>query len=154
MGTQKVIRGKRGFSLIELMIVVAIISILASVALPAYNDYIRRSKITDGIAVLAEYRIKLEQYFQDNRNYGPANGTCGATAPATSATSSKAFAYDCVVGAGGDTYLATAENVASGGLGAVGDYTYTLNQQNARITAKFKGAVSNKPCWLIKGSEC
>src|SRR5690606_1858627 len=59
----------RGFTLIELMITVAIIAILAAVAVPSYQDYVRRGKVTEATATLAQFRIKMEQYFQDNQTY-------------------------------------------------------------------------------------
>ena len=55
----------RGFTLIELMITVAIIAILAAVALPAYSTYVTRARITDAVKGLSEMRLKMEQYFQD-----------------------------------------------------------------------------------------
>jgi type IV pilus assembly protein PilE len=147
--------GNGGFTLIELMITVAVVGILASVAVPSYIEHVRRSKLTDGTAALAEYRTRLEQYFQDNRNYGPAGGACGAVAPATASTTSQAFAYTCVVGAApADTYVATATSVAGAGLGAAGDFVFTLNQANVRATTKYKGATSTATCWLTKGSTC
>lgn len=140
-----------GFSLLELMVVVAIIGILASIAIPNYNDYIRRSKLTDGTAILAQYRIDLEQYYQDNRNYGVASAACTRAAP-----SSTTFTYSCVVGAApADTFTAKAESKAGQGLGsAAGDYTYTITESNVRSTTKFGSSVVSKSCWTIKGTEC
>jgi type IV pilus assembly protein PilE len=62
----------RGFTLIELMITVVVIGILAAVAYPSYTDYIRRGKISQATSELSAMRVRLEQYYQDNRNYGVA----------------------------------------------------------------------------------
>jgi type IV pilus assembly protein PilE len=141
----------RGFTLIELMITVAVVALLATIALPSYTAYLTRGKIADAVASLADYRVKMEQYFQDNRNYGTASASC----PVTAATS-QYFTFSCLVGAATPSvsYTATATSIA-GALGtATGDYTYSINESNAKDTSKFKGAAVTKSCWLIRGSEC
>lgn len=142
-------RRESGFTLIELMVVVVIVGILASVALPSYSSYIARGKITDAVATLADYRIKMEQYFQDNRNYG----TAGAACPVVVGTSNY-VTYSCLVGSPNTTYIATATSIAGSLGGATGDYTFAINEMNTKSTSKFKGATVAKSCWLIGGSEC
>ncbi len=66
-----------GFTLIEMMITVAIVAILASVALPSYSEYVLRSKTEEATSGLAELRVRMEQYFQDNRKYDDyVDGNC------------------------------------------------------------------------------
>lgn len=139
-------RERRGFTLIELMITVAIVAILSVVALPAYNDYIRRSQATDATANLSAARARMEQYFQDNRNYGPTAGTtCGPTTAA-----SKYFTYACVTSNTGANFVITATGTPGGTT-----HTYTISDNGAQSTTSFKGAAqTGKNCWLIKGSEC
>ena len=60
---------QQGFSLIELMIVVAVIGILAAVAYPAYQDYVIRSKRGDAMNALASIRIEQEKYRANNATY-------------------------------------------------------------------------------------
>lgn len=138
-----------GFTLVELMIVVVIIGILSLIAYPSYTSYLARGKITEAHSLLADYRIRIEQYYQDNRNYGTAGGNCGATVP-----TSQYFTFGCVAGNPAQAFTATATSNSGQGLGAAGDYTYTINELNAKATTKFQGATMNKPCWLVKGGEC
>lgn len=141
----------RGFTLIELMIAVGIIAILAAISIPAYTDYVRRGRITEAFSALSGMRVKMEQYFQDNRNYGAAGAACPVAV-----STSKYFVYSCTVGAATPSvsYTATATSIA-GALGnATGDYTYSINESNAKSTSKFKGSAVTKSCWLIRGSEC
>jgi type IV pilus assembly protein PilE len=146
------LRHQRGFTLIELMVTVAIIAILAAVAIPNYSAYVIRGKLVDATSALASFRVQLEQYYQDNRIYGPAGAACAPVVP-----TSKYFTVSCLVGATNQTYTATATSIVSQGLGAAGDYTYTLTETNVRATTKFAGAAPSPAaaCWLTKkGDSC
>ena len=73
-------RRAAGFTLIEVMIVVAIVAILAAVAMPAYNEYVMRGRLSDAHAGLMTKRVELEQFFQDNRTYVGYDCTSNGTA--------------------------------------------------------------------------
>ncbi len=62
-------RVQQGFTLIELMIVVAIIGILAAIALPAYQDYLVRSKITEGLARASEAKVSIAEFVSSNQRW-------------------------------------------------------------------------------------
>jgi type IV pilus assembly protein PilE len=111
-----------GFTLIEVMIVVAIIAILTSVALPSYTDYNRRATVPEATTALADHRNKMEQFFLDNRNYGATN--CGIAN-----SSLKYYDVSCVIVGAGTGYTAT----ATGKLTATG-FVFTVNQSNVQRT--------------------
>lgn len=130
---------QNGFTLIELMIVVAIIGILSAIALPAYQEYVIRGRIPDATSNLATKRIQMEQFFQDNRTYaaGPA---CDADT-----VSSRYFDFSCT------GLSATAYTVQAVGKSAMTGFTYTINQQNAKATtAVLTGWDTNAQCWVTK----
>ena len=68
-GGQSAPRPMRGFTLIEVLITVAIVAILAAVALPSYTDYVTRSKLVEATSSLTDMRVRLDQYFLDSRQY-------------------------------------------------------------------------------------
>jgi type IV pilus assembly protein PilE len=143
-----------GFTLIELMIAVAIVAILVSIGFPSYQNYVRRGQLSDAFTALADMRVQMEQYYQDNKFYGLAanNATC-ATLPGYAAfpVTKKYFELRCAAGAApSQTYTLTA--VGIGGLTA--GYDYTLNQAGAKGTTKFANATSTAACWLTKANSC
>ncbi len=138
----------KGFTLIELMIVIAIVAVLAAVALPAYQDYVLRGKLSEAYGELAAMRTKLESYYLDNRTYVGACAT-GTVAPLPAG---KYFTYSC------PTLTATTYTVQADGIVAqgTGGFTFTINQANVRATTSVPaGWTANASCWVTKkGGQC
>jgi type IV pilus assembly protein PilE len=149
-----------GFTLIELMITVAIVGILAAVALPSYKNYVRRGQQPEAFNALSDYRTKMEQYYQDNRNYGSticANNSTANTWNTFAPSGAKYFSYACVpVTAAGDTTPQSYTITATGIAGGVSGDKYTIDQNGNRTTTVFKGATLSPAaaCWLTSSTSC
>ena len=139
---------ERGFSLVELLVVVAIVGILSAIAVPQYSDYVLRGKIAEATATLSEHRVRMEQYFQDNRTYV---GACAAGTIAPLPTG-RYFTYTC------PTLTATTFGIVATGITAqgTGSFIFTLNQANARATTGAPtGWTTNSNCWVTnKAGGC
>ena len=143
-----------GFTLIDMMIVIAIVAICAAVALPSYSDYLRRSQLPEAFTFLSDYRVKMEQYYQDSRNYGtsaqcavdPAANSWNAFTP----PGSKYFSFACETTTAAQGYKVTATGITGQAIGHV----YTVNQNGDRATTTFKTQATAQPCWLTTGTAC
>ena len=123
-----------GFSLMELMIVVAIIGILAAIALPAYQDHVRRAKAVEAAAVLDEMHLRMEQSFQDNRTYMDVRGIGLCNAPAGANT--RFFGFGCSDGPTANSYT-----LEAAGVGDMSAYVYTVDETNAKSSF-------GQTCWV------
>ena len=129
---------QRGFTLIELMVVIAIIGVLTSIGLPAYSNYVKKGKAAEATSALADARVRMEQFYQDNRTYE--GGPCPAAG--------KAFTYACTLAA--TTYTIKATGTAAEGMSG---FTYSVDQNNAKKSTYDGSAEAN--CWLTsKGGSC
>ena len=142
-------RTHRGFTLIEVMITVAIIGILSAIALPAYRDYITRGRIPEATSQLASKQVKMEQWFQDSRSYRAATGT-DCYVGASDTTSSRFFTFTCAASS------ATAYTITATGTGAMTGFVYTVDQSgNKATTGVPTGWTTSTTCWVIKkGGVC
>jgi type IV pilus assembly protein PilE len=142
----------KGFTLIEVLIVVAIIGILAAIALPAYGNYVTRGKIPGATSNLAGKRVQMEQFYQDNRTY------VGGTACNTDTTSSKYFTFSCAGVGGAPT--ATTYIIQAVGTGTMAGFTYSVDQSNAKTStivspARAAFIATSTTCWITNtGGAC
>jgi len=155
-----------GFTLIELMITIAVIAVLSAIALPAYTDYVTRSKLAEAYAHLADLRVKMEQSYLDNRRYSSnvGGGTCGIPGGNTpTVQGTKYFDFACLssnaTAAGDQEYVLTASGKPEENLNGI---AFTINHSNTKATnvtaatqMADKGYASNVGCWVRKKpSQC
>lgn len=133
----------RGFTLIELLVAIAIVSILASIALPSYSSYVQRSRVPAALEGLNSYATRMEQRFQDTGSYA-AGTACAVAVPAVNN-----FTVTCTISGGGTGYTATAT-----GSGPMAGYTYTVNHQGTRATTAHPKGVPSGNCWSTRGATC
>lgn len=135
----------RGFTLIEVMVTIAIVGILASIALPAYGDYVRRGRVPPALDGLSSFATRMEQRFQDVGGYANPAGECAVALPTPAH-----FTITCRIDdAAGQQYTATAT-----GTGPMVGYAYTINHQGVRRTTSHPKGAPAQACWTTRGAAC
>jgi len=145
--------GAGGFTLIEMMVTLAIIAILAAVAVPAYTDHVMRGHINEATSALVDSRVKMEQFFQDNRQYTNAGAI---VSPCNSNPPLKYFTVTCPV------LTTTTYTISAAGTGDLAGLTMTINEGNQRASTVTGGSAianagytGNASCWVTrKGGVC
>jgi type IV pilus assembly protein PilA len=122
---------QKGFTLIELMIVIAIIGILAAIAIPAYQNYTIRAQVTEGISLAAGWKTAISEYYAQNGSFP----TCSTTAAAGAA------GCVSVTGASSGKYV-SAVAVQNAGQILI---TYAGSQANAKLNAAGANQLTIQP---------
>lgn len=133
-----------GYTLMEVMITVAIVGILSAVAIPAYTDYVTRGRLAEAFTALGGAQASAEQYWANNRTY--VDFDKASTFPAATTN----FTY-ALSGASASAYTITAS-----GQGKAAGFVYTLDQTGAKATTGSPtGWGTSTTCWVDrKGGAC
>jgi type IV pilus assembly protein PilE len=134
----------RGLTLPEVLIATTIMGIIAAVALPSYQRYVQRANLSEAFDALSAYRMRMEQAYHDNGNYG--TGSCSVANP----PASPRFSFACVLVNGGQSY-----NVTASGTGGMSGYSFRVDDTGNRTTLAFPNAPTLPAnCWLSKVGDC
>ncbi len=143
-------RPSRGFTLIEVMVVVAIIGILAAIAYPSYRDYVIRGRLVDATNGLSTMRADMERHFQDNRDYRTFGAFVTPCARGLAARTFGDFVVTCSAGPVQNSYT-----LAATGSGVTNGFVFSVDQQDVRQTAAPAGWTSCLTRWITKkGDAC
>jgi type IV pilus assembly protein PilE len=141
-----------GVTLVELVIVLVIVGILASIAVPTYSEYVRRTHRAEGKSALLKLAAAQEQYYVQNNTYATAAKLstappAGLGIPAT--TENGRYTLAIADGADATGYTATA-TAAGSQLKDTQCASFTINQLGQKTATKSGGGDATDECWLKK----
>ena len=128
-----------GFTLIEIMITVVVIGILTAIALPSYNGYLMRARLTEAFSGLAAVQPKMEQHWSNTRSYVDFDAEALAQMP----KDSEHFTFE-LTSATASAYVLTAT-----GQGAAAGFVFTIDQNGNRATTGTPDDwTGSETCWV------
>ncbi len=136
-----------GFTLVELMVTVAIVAILAALAYPSYRNYVLRGQLVDATNGLSALRANMERYFQDNRTY---QSTGAFVSPCLNASNVGSFTLSCSAGPTATTYT-----LKAAGSGSTAGFVFTIDQNGNQATTitGVSGWSSCTSAWIVKAGQ-
>lgn len=135
---------QRGFTLIEVMITVAVLAILAAIAIPSYGNYVRKSRRADAKVALEQTAQRLERCFVDNNTF--VFDAVNASSCPQSFTTSDGY-YTVAVAATVTTYSISAQPTAKGGQNRDAQCNLFVLTSTGSKTAKDKNGALTGDCW-------
>lgn len=143
---------QKGFTLIELMVTVAIVAILSAIAYPSYRDYVLRGQLVDATNGLAALRTNMERFFQDNRSYDTAGTFTSPCRVAATQLVAGSFQLSCTA-----VPTTTAYTLQAVGSGSTNGFIYTIDQSGVQATTitGTSGWTGCATAWVMKrGQPC
>jgi type IV pilus assembly protein PilE len=128
-------RREKGFTLIELMVVVAVVAILAAIALPSYQEYIRKGRRADAVRSVGELQLSLERWRAENPSYANCSGADCAFASGTYPSTPTSSYYTITPsGLGATNYTITAAPAGAQSGDRCGNLVASRNTNNGKPT--------------------
>jgi type IV pilus assembly protein PilA len=118
---------QKGFTLIELMIVIAIIGILAAIAIPAYQNYTIRSQVTEGLSLADGWKTSISEFYAQHGTFPSGFDSVGSATTIVAAASAGKYVGSISVVAGGEIVITYTGSQANAKLSAAGSNILGLN---------------------------